>query len=179
MPFRLVSLLLATALFSQARIKQIIIDRVESPTFTAQAFGDVGRYEKIIGRAIGEVDPFHPANAVITDIGLIPRNGEMHVRYETQFYLLKPVDTKRGNGLLVYSAPNRGDKRLFNSLNQGLSSRFRAYRRQRGLCFPVETKHEPGGLFYFYIRGHQGCLLSRNYFSNYVIFKGGEFSKRL
>ena len=122
MPFRLVSLLLATALFSQARIKQIIIDRVESPTFTAQAFGDVGRYEKIIGRAIGEVDPFHPANAVITDIGLIPRNGEMHVRYETQFYLLKPVDTKRGNGLLVYSAPNRGDKRLFNSLNQGLSS---------------------------------------------------------
>ena len=32
------------------------------------------------------------------------------------------VDKRRGNGLLFWSAPNRGDKRAFNALNQGLSS---------------------------------------------------------
>ena len=121
---RLLVLLALVAPFpsAQARIIKIIIDKVESPAFTGQSFGNTGRYEKLIGRAIGEVDPLHPGNAVITDIQLVPKDPEAYVQYETQFYLLKPIDPSKSNGLLFYSAPNRGDKRGFTALNQGLSS---------------------------------------------------------
>ena len=120
---RFALLLLALSAVSHARITKIIFDRVEAPTFAGQSFGDTGRYEKIVGRAFGEIDPLHPRNAGITDIMLVPRvKGEAFVHYETTFYLLKPVDAKKGNGLLFWSAPNRGDKRGFNALNQGLSS---------------------------------------------------------
>ena len=112
-----VLLLLSASLPMQARIVRIVIDRVESPTFGGQSFGDTGAYEKIIGRAVGEIDSFHPRNIGITDILLIPRpNGERFIRYETSFYLLKPVNPAKGNGLLFYSAPNRGDKRGFQAL---------------------------------------------------------------
>lgn len=114
--------LVATPPSAQARIIKIIIDKVESPAFTGQSLGNTGRYEKIIGRAIGEVDPLHPGNSVITNIQLVPKDPEAYVQYETQFYLLKPSDPSKSNGLLFYSAPNRGDKRGFTALNQGLSS---------------------------------------------------------
>src|SRR5437763_12793529 len=59
---------------AEAQITRIEITRVESPTFEGMAFGDVGPYEKIVGRAFGEVDPQDPRNAAITDIALAPRN---------------------------------------------------------------------------------------------------------
>ena len=40
-----------------ARVVRIEIERVESPTFEGQSFGDVGPYEKLVGRFFGEVDP--------------------------------------------------------------------------------------------------------------------------
>ena len=85
---RLLVLLALVAPFpsAQARIIKIIIDKVESPAFTGQSFGNTGRYEKIIGRAIGEVDPLHPGNAVITDIQLVPKDPEAYVQYETQLH---------------------------------------------------------------------------------------------
>lgn len=114
-------LLALSALSLEARITRIVIDRTESPAFRGESFGEVGPYEKVIGRAYGEISPFHPLNAGITDLMLAPRNGGGYVQYMTTFYLLKPVDKRRGNGLLFYSAPNRGDKRAFNALNQGLA----------------------------------------------------------
>ncbi len=114
-------LLLVPLCLAQARITRIVIDRTESPTFRGESFGEVGPYEKIIGRAFGEISPFHPLNNGITDLMLAPRPGG-YVQYSTTFYLLKPVDKRKGNGLLFYSAPNRGDKRAFSALNQGLSS---------------------------------------------------------
>src|SRR5262252_5371034 len=56
-------------------IVRLEISRVESPTFEGQSFGTVGQYEKLAGRAYGEVDPGDPRNAVITDVGLAPRNA--------------------------------------------------------------------------------------------------------
>src|SRR6266852_2850345 len=49
-------------------ITKIIIDSVQSPVFGGVSFGDAGRYEKLVGRAFGELDP--ALNGVITDIGL-------------------------------------------------------------------------------------------------------------
>lgn len=115
--------LVALSLFvgsAEARITRIVIDRVESPTFGGAFFGATGPYEKIVGRASGEVDPNEPLNAVITDIAMAPRNARGQVEYETDFYLLKPVDPARGNGLLYYNVVNRGNKGGLGTLDLGV-----------------------------------------------------------
>src|ERR1700716_302321 len=50
-------LALAFSSESQARITRIVVDKVESPTANGQSFGAAGQYEKVSGRAFGEVDP--------------------------------------------------------------------------------------------------------------------------
>ena len=65
----------AAATSAQARITRISITKVELPAFDGRAFGGVGQYEKLVGRATGEVDPSDPRNAIITDIALAPRNA--------------------------------------------------------------------------------------------------------
>ena len=99
-----------------AHITRIEITSTESPTFEGRSFGDVGPYEKLRGRAYGEVDPEDPRNAVITDIELAPRNARGLVEYSMDIYILKPVDPGLGNHKLVIDVNNRGDKR-FAQLN--------------------------------------------------------------
>ena len=95
---------------ADAHIVQIEITSTESPTFEGRSFGDVGPYEKLRGRAYGEVDPEDPRNAVITDIELAPRNANGMVEYSMDIYILKPVDVSRGNHELVIDVNNRGRK---------------------------------------------------------------------
>lgn len=119
------AVLAAAALATQleARVVRITIDRRESPAFGGRAFTDGVRYEKIIGRATGELDPADPRNKLITDIQLAPRNARGMVEYETDFYLLKPMEAapvpvgsditfkpRDTNGLLFYHVANRGAK---------------------------------------------------------------------
>ena len=83
-----------------------------------QAFGAAGAYEKIAGTIRFAVDPGHPANRGITDIGLAPRNAAGQVEFSGDFYLLKPVDPRKGNGRLLLDVANRGRKvalSVFNS----------------------------------------------------------------
>ena len=101
---------------ADAHIVRIEITHIESPTFEGRSFGDVGPYEKLRGRAYGEVDPEDPRNAVITDIELAPRNANGMVEYSMDIYILKPVDLGRGNHNLVIDVNNRGGKR-FSRLN--------------------------------------------------------------
>ena len=91
-------------------ITKIIIDTVQSPTFGGTSFGEVGQYEKLVGRAFGELAPDSPLNASITDITLAPRNARGKVEYETDFCILKPIDPARGNTVLLFDVTNRGNK---------------------------------------------------------------------
>ena len=59
---------------ASARVTQMTITTVESPTFGGASFGSVGQYERIEGKISGEVDPNNPQNAVIVDVELAPRN---------------------------------------------------------------------------------------------------------
>lgn len=102
---------------ADARITRIEITRVESPTFGGTSFGAVGPYEKLVGRAFGEVDPSDPRNAVIVDIRLAPRNSRGMVEYSTDIYILKPVDASRGNHRLFFDINNRGEGRALAQLN--------------------------------------------------------------
>ncbi len=112
---RLCSLMGAAALsigIAEARIVRIEITSVQSPTFDGRTFGRVGQYEKLRGRAYGEVDPTDPRNAVITDIDLAPRNANGMVEYSMEIFILKPVDLSRGNHKLFLDMNNRGEMRV-------------------------------------------------------------------
>lgn len=91
-----------------AGITRIEITQVESPTFGGAAFGDTGMYEKLIGRAFGEVDPHDLPNRDITDLALAPRNARGMVEYDTGILILRPIDPTRGNRRLFYEVTNRG-----------------------------------------------------------------------
>ena len=102
---------------AEAHITRILIDsaRSESPAFEGRVFGpdgQVGPYEKLRGRAFGEVDPDDPRNAGITDLKLAPRNASGRVEYSMDIFILKPVDVKKGNHKLFLDFNNRGEIRV-------------------------------------------------------------------
>lgn len=117
----LAAVLLGEIPVADARITRLVMTRIESPTFGGASFGAVGPFEKVVGVAYGEVDPTDPLNATIQDIDLAPRNQRGMVMYDTDFYILKPVDMTRGNGMMVHEFANRGNKLLlgFAQLNLG------------------------------------------------------------
>ena len=102
---------------ADARILRIEVTRTE-PAFGGNAFGTAGSFQRVVGRAYGEVDPALPGNAVIQDIDLAPRNARGMVEYSTDIEILRPVDPTHGNGILLFNVPNRGNKGalpLFNA----------------------------------------------------------------
>ncbi|AMJ61858.1 alpha/beta hydrolase domain-containing protein [Bosea sp. PAMC 26642] len=108
--------LLAPLQTAQARITRIEIVRSE-PAFGGQSFGTVGVYERITGKAFGEVDPDNPANIRIQDIKLAPRNARGMVEYTTDIDILKPKDEAKGNNVLLFNILNRGNKGLMQPFN--------------------------------------------------------------
>jgi hypothetical protein len=106
----------ATPRPAQARIVRIEVVRTE-PAFGGASFGTVGAYERLTGRAYGEVDPNAPANAIIQDIGLAPRNARGLVEYSTDIEILRPADARRANDVLLFNVLNRGNKGALGLFN--------------------------------------------------------------
>src|SRR3977135_1010122 len=97
---------------AEARITKVVIDPAlsQSPTFGGYAWPGVGQYERLVGIAYGEVNPNDHKNSVIVDVGLAPRNARGNVEYSFDFYILKPIDLKKGAHKVMYEPPNRGGK---------------------------------------------------------------------
>src|SRR4029450_7368610 len=121
----LLAFILGLTVPAEAEITRIVITRTQSPTFEGVSFGEVGQYEKLAGRACGEVDPTDPRNAGIADIQLAPRNSRGMVEYSMDVFILKPVALANGNHRLLYYMNNRGnlDSPFFPS--SGLRSVFK------------------------------------------------------
>jgi Alpha/beta hydrolase domain len=98
--------ILSSAAVGEARVTRIEILKVEPAPAPA---GASGQYEKITGKAYGELDPADPKNALITDIQFAPRNGGGKAEYIATFALIKPVDMAKASGVLMYSVVNRGN----------------------------------------------------------------------
>ena len=94
---------------ADARITRIEITKTE-PAFAGASFGSVGPYERVTGKAFGEVDPKLPGNAPIQDIQLAPKNTRGMVEYVTDIDILRPVDRSKSNGILFFNVINRGNK---------------------------------------------------------------------
>src|SRR5438552_2660912 len=104
---------------AHARVKKIQITAKDSPAFGGYSWPGVGQYEKIAGKAFGELDPKDPKNAVIVDLQLAPRDASGNCEYSFDFYILKPIDLTKGNHRRLYEPPNRGRKTI-NALNRGV-----------------------------------------------------------
>jgi hypothetical protein len=119
MPYSIVlSLLLPLFIASVAHagITRIVIEKRE-PFAAGHEFPVTGAYEKLVGKAYGEVDPKNSLNKIIVNLDKAPRNANGKVEYRSDIYILKPVDMRRGNGKIFYDAPNRGSKRILMFLN--------------------------------------------------------------
>ncbi len=85
----------------QARVVKIVIDSITPVANTTPP------YERVRGRAFGELDPNDPKNGVITDVQLgLDADGKL--RYETTFAISRPVDISKANGFMWHDVPNRG-----------------------------------------------------------------------
>jgi hypothetical protein len=99
------SLLIAPA---YARIVRVVIEQRDAAAFQAQAFGQIGTYQRLSGRVYGELDPKSPLNSIITDIEFAPRNARGMVEYSATFSIAIPADLSKTSGVLFYEVPNRG-----------------------------------------------------------------------
>ncbi len=110
---------------AHARITSLVIRARTSPALNGASFGQngrVGQYEQLDGTAYGTVDPSDPADAVIQDIALAPRNADGTVSYSMDISILKPVNPANGNHVLLYDVVNRGNKGITGSLNTGVTA---------------------------------------------------------
>jgi hypothetical protein len=85
--------------------------------FGGTSFGTAGQYELLTGTAFGELDPHAAGNAVIVNVQNAPLNAKGHVEYSVDIAILKPVDTAKGNGRLLYDVVNRGRNTALSHLN--------------------------------------------------------------
>jgi hypothetical protein len=103
----------------EALMAAVALDiHARSLVLDGRPFGRVGPYEKISGSLRFAVDPAASQNASITDLALAPRTADGRVACAGDFYLLRPVGPRAGNGRLLLDVPNRGRKialGLFNS----------------------------------------------------------------
>ena len=112
-----VTILMTT--LADARITRIQITKTD-PAFGGMSFGAVGPYERLIGKAFGEVDPQLPGNALIQDIPLAPKNGRGMLEYVTDIEILRPLDLSKSNGVLFLNIVNRGNKGGLQLYNAGV-----------------------------------------------------------
>src|SRR5262245_62107815 len=88
--------LVLTSSIAEAHVIRLRIERREV-VLNGAPFGAAGPYEKLVGKVDFGLDPDDPANDAIVDLKLAPRNARGEVESSADFYLLKPVDPRRGN----------------------------------------------------------------------------------
>ena len=96
---------------SFAEITKIVIDKRE-PFAAGHEFAVTGAYEKLIGKAYGEIDPKKHHNKNIINLKNAPLNNRGRVEYSMDMLILKPVDMQRGNQTIFYDVVNRGNQAL-------------------------------------------------------------------
>ena len=114
-------LMVISAPLADARVVRLRIERREA-VLNGRPFGAAGPYEKLVGKVDFGLDPTLPRNAGIVDLNLAPRNARGEVEASADFYMLKPVDARRGNGRLFYEVGNRGGKSILQTFQKATGS---------------------------------------------------------
>src|SRR5258705_2842061 len=106
---------------TEAHVVRLRVERREL-ILDGLGFGAAGPYEKLVGKVDVGLDPALPRNGEIVDLKLAPRNPRGEVEASADFYMLKPVDPKRGNGRLFYEVGNRGGKSMLQTFQKASGS---------------------------------------------------------
>ena len=109
------------ASLAEARVVRLRIERREV-VLNGRAFGAAGPYGKLVGKVDFGLDPTNPRNDIIVDLKLAPRNTRGEVESSADFYMLKPVDARKGNGRLFYEVGNRGGKSILATFQKAAGS---------------------------------------------------------
>jgi len=110
-----VVLLLSAAAPATAEVRRVVVSAREP------VLG--GDYEKLAGTLELELDPTHPANAVIVDLDRAPRNGRGRVEASADFMVLRPRRPPPGGSMALFEVSNRGGKALLPYFNRATWSR--------------------------------------------------------
>src|ERR1700722_10767 len=116
------------------RIELRIAER--TPFADDHAFGDVGAYERLSGRAHFAVDPHGAAQQDVVDLDKAPVDDRGMVRFTADFMILKPREMERGNRRVFYDYGNRGHKRALQFFNDAPHSNA-----------PISLAHAGNGFF--------------------------------
>ena len=116
---------------AQGKVVRVVIDRRED-VLGGHLWGDVGAYEKLVGRIFFAFDPESPFNGQVVDLEWAPVNGDGQVEAWADFMVLQPKDPARRRGVGWLEVSNRGGKaslRYFNgasgrSLDPGTEADF-------------------------------------------------------
>lgn len=100
------------------------------------AFGDVGAYERLAGRAHFAVDPRAPAQPTVVDIDRAATDAHGLVQFAADFMILRPREMERGNRRVFYDYGNRGHKRALQFYNDAQHSNA-----------PITLAHAGNGFF--------------------------------
>ena len=92
-----------------------------SPEWTSPGRAAIGAsgYEKVFGTAHFAVDPKDPRNRVIVDLDKAAVNAQGKIEFSADFYLMRPSDAGRANGVALVEVSNRGRKGLLSGFNRG------------------------------------------------------------
>jgi hypothetical protein len=112
--FLLMSAILVSV--AQARVVRVEITS-RADIQDGKPFGNVGPYEKIIGRVYFAVDPAKLHNRQIVDLDKAPRNAHGEVEFSADLYLLKPKDMAKGNQAVLFEVSNRGGRGILSLVN--------------------------------------------------------------
>lgn len=80
-------------------------------------FGKTGPYEQIDGVFTFAVSPEAEVNRLIVDLARAPRDEDGRVQFTADFSVVRPVEPDRGSHRLLIELPNRGRRRVIDTLN--------------------------------------------------------------
>ena len=75
-------------------------------------FGEVGAYERIMGRVYFSARIENPHNRRIVDLANATNLKDGEVEFSADFVAIRPKDPRKGNGAMLLENPNRGHSRI-------------------------------------------------------------------
>jgi hypothetical protein len=107
---RLGLLVLLVALSAAPVSARVVRVEIASRTdvLNGKSFGDVGGYERIIGRVYFSLAVANPHNRRIVDLENAVNLKDGEVEFSADFVAVRPKDAQKGNGSMLLQVPNRG-----------------------------------------------------------------------
>ena len=114
-----------------------LIETERSIFADGQQFKNHGSYEIIKGYIVFNIDPNSRFFAGVTDIKKSPKNRKGLVEFKSDFLILRPSESGKGNRSIFFEWVNRGNIRCLQFFNDAIGSNF-----------PIKADHVGNGFLF-------------------------------